>query len=1305
MQSKPTVPVSSEQQEILLFSELSPESCSAFNEGFRLDLHGSNLAPDKAASALEILADRHDALSLVLDDDGASWVSPDPHQELPIHITGGDADEKDRCMVQLVNHAFQINRRRPWKAVVFQGKDCPDSVIFVAHHSICDGWSLANLIDEFSTLYQTSLNVDRLAPPGSFTDFLQRVDDTGPAATKPNSSYAQLPPDYAVSSDELDFSSETLSITIETSLKSAVDGLASSHGVSSFCVYSTAFKILLSRLTLSNEIKLGIPFAAQGFSEPASLTGHCVRFEEITFDIDSSLPFIEVARAGRALVSDTLKSNSGNSKCRHSHDYLNTRLHRDYRLSWRPVPAGVPHAKACSAPNGFSWQSLPRLNAYCALFCEINDLATTTVIDWHFLANLFDRETVKEWMLQFQTLLTNAVASPDTSVQKISGMPAESLDLITQKWSGVSRIELADFDIVSRFTAIAADYSNSPAVIDGDRIYSYRQLDAQSDAIASRLLNEPEPVVGIYLHRSVQAVASLLGILKAGAAYVPLDPAYPDLRTASTIEDSGIKTIISSASLAESISNISPESKIIQFEEASGVVDYCPPSIHKNDAAVILYTSGSTGQPKGAVIPHRAVIRTVIDTEFLHFHDAVTTLLISPLSFDVSLVEIFGALLNGGKVVMPPGPRPALTEIAETVEQHRVTTLWLTAGLFHLMIEETPESLRSVKELLVGGEVVSRDYMARALHHLPDCRIVEGYAPTENTAFCTFNDVHEADIKRAILPVGKTMRNSLSYIVDEYDNLLPPGCPGELLVGGPGLALGYINNPEITSRRFVNLPHINSDESLYRTGDLCRWLPDGRIEFLRRIDRQVKVRGFRIELGEIESVLREVKGIAVAAVTVEGDSPENRRICAHLVRDNSNADPNEITIQSFVARRLPEHAVPAVYCFHEKLEINSNGKIDYSKLTSQSANGLKTETGPVAPRNQLERSLARMFRSLLGDQTFGIEHSFFDLGGNSLLGLKLFSQIYRETDLKLPLGTLYTCPTIATLADAITNRKRRKTHQSVLTRGRVPSLSPLYLIHGADGGILFYRNLVEQLGGDRPVYGLESPMLVSRSVNFPERLDDLVENYLSELKLTDEMYLGGYSFGGLIALEAARRLQAKGIEVPCVYIFDTPNYAAGRDLNLIDRGAEYIRINGRGNSWLQNSHLLARRFQEGLTRKIVRDIKGKQAARLTAKGEGATSATLRAAQLHEGHLMLSASHTPNAYPGKVMIFRAENQGDRQIRSRMMGWESVLRPDTRVIDIPGVHEDMFCESNAELIAGILNSSFTDKAKNNQPCLVS
>lgn len=593
--------------------------------------------------------------------------------------------------------------------------------------------------------------------------------------------------------------------------------------------------------------------------------------------------------------------------------------------------------------------------------------------------------------------------------------------------------------VCSVFAAVAARLAGAPAITcDGVQI-SYADLDLVSTRISAQLRHDglrQGQVVGLVAHRSIEATAAILGILKAGGAYLPLDVSYPPELLRYICSDSGLSlTLVEQASSGSAeISNfwggrtryislsdglIRPSDGRATLESGAAREDAAgaEPAISADDLAYVMYTSGSTGCPKGVMVPHRGIVRLVSDCNFVDLGPEEVVLHLAPLSFDASTFELWGALLNGGKLAIVPAPHPSLDQIAEAIRVNGVTTLWLTAGLFHLMVESRLDGLQPLRQLIVGGDVLSPPHVARALKALPSCRIVNGYGPTENTTFTCCYAIPHSPPPSGPIPIGSAIQGTTVHVLDADRRPVHVGEEGELCAGGAGVALGYLNQPELTAEKFVEDPFApQAGARLYRTGDRVRQRPDGTIEFLGRIDRQIKLNGKRIELDAIEAHLRAQETVRDAAVIARVNSAGRRYVAAFVTP--LGLDPQ--ALRRSLRAQLPDFMVPASIAVVQSLPLSPNGKVDRARLADlEPSPESAVPAGPPRRAGSVQGEVRDIVANGLGLDRIGVEENFFDLGASSLDLIRIHAKLVEAFGPVLTAVDLFAYPNVDAVAAKI----------------------------------------------------------------------------------------------------------------------------------------------------------------------------------------------------------------------------------------------------------------------------------------------
>ncbi len=634
-------------------------------------------------------------------------------------------------------------------------------------------------------------------------------------------------------------------------------------------------------------------------------------------------------------------------------------------------------------------------------------------IDFDGNSALYEIDVLADHQRRFLKLLDAMIADPERPLGRLEILTPEERDTILRQWNDTAR-SIPSATLPELFGAQAARTPEATAVVFGAERLSYRALDARANQLAHHLRGlgvGPEVVVGLCVERSLEMMVGLLGILKAGGAYLPLDPDYPSERLAFMLEDARAPVLVTQSALVE---RLPPhDTRLVRLDADWPAIAACPATppitrLKPHNAAYVIYTSGSTGTPKGVCVIHRGVVSFVQSQSHAAWSTTETAIQIAPLAFDASTFEIWGALINGARlVIMPPG-QWTLADLQHQLQLHRVSVLHLTAPLFNAM--DDYRGLAGVRQLLTGGDVVSSSQVRNVLTALDGCRLVHCYGPTEATTFSATFAVDRPDGVSPSLPIGRPVSNTRVYILDSGLAAVPVGVAGELYIAGAGLGRGYLGRAGLTAERFVAAPYGPAGSRMYRSGDLARWRPDGVLEFLGRADAQVKLRGFRIEPGEIEAVLTRHAGVAQAAVIAREDTPGGKRLVAYVVA-GADGSLDAAALREHVAAWLPDYMVPSCFVVLDRLPLTPNGKLDRRALPAPEV----TAAAAREPRSPQEEILCALFAEVLGLRRVGIDDNFFALGGDSIMSIQLVSRA-RKAGLVITPRAVFQHQTVAALA-------------------------------------------------------------------------------------------------------------------------------------------------------------------------------------------------------------------------------------------------------------------------------------------------
>ena len=1191
------VPMLTGQQEIWVASKFSPEASCSYNLCSTLKLKGA-FDREVFRAALNDLSDRHEALRATPDSDGQTQTI---RAQLEVPLAFEDVRAKsESTRAELVEKARHLQVTMPFdleagplvRCHVLCIADDEHIVLLTAHHVVVDGWSCGVLLRDLGELYAARKEgrPPALEPAQQLSDFVDfmclpdQIESRAEARDYWLRLYGGEFPRVEFPKDrprpaQRDYSATRFSTRLDPSVVAGLRRVARENGTTLFASLIGGFAAYLTRLTGANSNTIAFSAAGQALVGGSSLVGHCVNFLPLRLSANLDQGFAPHLHGISSAVLDALENQTL--------DFVSfvQEIQPNRDGNWAPlVTVGVnldPSTKSIAfADLDVEAGSVGRVYEQLDLFLNFVESGEDLELQCTFNRALFDAQTMQRRMHEYLRLLEAVAENAGTPLGQIDLLGDDDQRRLLSDWNGVKTDYPRDASLADLFREVARAFPENTALLIAEtaahalpeRRISYAELDRLSDQWAVRLRNAGVArgaFVAVLLPRSLDLIVSLLAILKAGAAYVPIAPSMPDAVIQRILEHSGPVALMTVSGLT----NIPIPRRIKVFRMDADVQDVAADDLPfagtGGDPAYVIYTSGSTGAPKGVVVPQRGVTRLVRSTDYTPLDATRVIPLLAPISFDISMFEIWGALLNGGTLVVPPWDQlPELSRLGELLKASKVSTLQLTPALFNTIIDECPEILDQIEEVMIGGEALSVSHIHRALRLLPRANLINVYGPTENAVWSTYYRIpRDFDARSPSVPIGKPINNSTAYVVDEQLRLLPPGVPGELAVGGDGVALGYLHRPDLTGKAFV--PDVitgGEGERLYRTGDYCRHLPDGSIEFLGRRDTQVKIRGFRIELGEVETALREIDGVK-QAVAVHEPGADGGRLIAFIV----GAKPGlaEEALIGGLRDTLPGHLVPSRIIFAPELPVSAHGKVDRQallKLNRQRADS----AAAIAPETEMEFALAGLWADLLKRPIASVEENFFDLGGHSLLAVRLFDRVRRRFGADLPISTLFSHPTIRDLAHVISMNQGKSPAEdagaaeewdttTVVHPGPGRGETPIFIVGGAGGNVNHLLDLGRALGRNRAVVGIQTRGIAGH-VPF-ETIEEMAADNIRHMRRRQPKgpyLLAGYSAGALTAFEMARQLAADGERVEELFLLEI--YAPGIADGLYENGGQWLQM-------------------------------------------------------------------------------------------------------------------------------------------------
>ncbi|HEX4963095.1 MAG TPA: non-ribosomal peptide synthase/polyketide synthase, partial [Thermoanaerobaculia bacterium] len=1096
------LPLSFAQERLWFLDQLEPGS-SAYNIPIALRLTGALDAAALGQVLGEILS-RHAVLRTRFVQSGglpAQVVDTAEGLELPVvDLQGLPSDlgqaEAVRLAVEEEGRAFDLTRSPLLRALLMRLGDEEHVIVLNQHHIASDGWSLGVLVHEVATLYPAFVAGQSSPLPElslQYVDYAlwqrgwlqgevlereisywrRRLDGAAPL---------ELPTDRPRPAVQTSQGARTPFFVPQDLARSAAL-LGRGQGATLFMALLAAFAALLQRTANQDDLAIGTPVAGRNRAELEGLIGFFVNTLVLRVDGSGDPSF----RALLARVRETTLGAFAHQSLPFEKVVEELQPQRD--LSRSPlfqVMFTLRNAvrDAIELPGlelrGFSSGTT---TAKFDLTFSLSDSGEGLAGGIEFNLDLFDAATIDRLAQRFGILLAGIVNSPDQPLSELPLLAEDEWQQVVLDWNATATSYPREATLAGLFRAQVARYPQAVALDFAEEAITYRELGERSARLAGELRSlgvRRGSRVGLCFDRSPDLIVSLLAVIEAGAAYVPLDPSYPAERLGWMLEDSGISVVVTRRAAATALPDLAITTLLLDRDAAKLAEHGLEPAVIEtcaDDLAYVMYTSGSTGRPKGTAIPHRAIVRLLFETDYVALGPGERIAHVSNVSFDAATFEIWGALLHGGTVVgiereVTLSPQAFTAEI----KRRGVTSLFVTTALFNQLAREAPEGLAGLRNLLFGGEACDPRLVREVLEKGAPERLLHVYGPTESTTFATWQQVITVPASASTVPVGRPLANTTAFVLDRGLRPAPTGVPGELLLGGDGLAQGYWRRPELTAERFVPSPWGPAGSRLYRTGDLVRWLPGGMLEFLGRIDQQVKLRGFRIEPGEIEAVLASHPTVLAAVVKVWEPSPGDRRLAAWIV-GKGGAAPDGRELRAFLEDRLPVYMVPSAFVALAELPLTPNGKVDRQALPAPGAAdvGAIPSRAPATPEEEL---LAGIWSSVLHLDAVGAEDDFFALGGHSLLATQVVSRVRGLFGVELPLRSLFEQPTVAGLAGEIVVLQARERELEAPPLERAPRSGGLPLSFAQER--LWF---LDQLQPGSSAYNMPIPLRLSGALD------------------------------------------------------------------------------------------------------------------------------------------------------------------------------------------------------------------------------
>jgi amino acid adenylation domain-containing protein len=1066
-----------------------------------------------------------------------------------------NSDDEETILEKLIDDEtekpFDLSKDLPVRLSLIKKKKESSILILSAHHIISDAWSIAIILEELNNLYNSNLDGEEIKLQDLTKEYDSYVETQkqylnkikinellGYWKNKLSDKISKLKLPYERSGkDVISDSALYEEILIPTSLINSLQKFSREKDVTLFMTFFSAFQSLLYKYSQNEFINTAIPIVDRADADTKRLIGFFVNTLIIPTDFSKDVVFEELVEDVRQTLLESFQHQDL------PFDVLANELRKDTGADVNSlIQVMFAFQNVHEDPllfTGVKAENLLLKNKHAKfdLTVSVSEQEDGYLVSAEYKSDLFHSVTIKRMLNSFYMLLEQVMSNPKIKVSQIEVLSQSVKEVLTKVWNDTKR-NLPDFSVHELFERQAFSTPDAIALNFNGKKISYNDLNIQANHLAHYLKKQgtsPEELVGILMDESELSVISMIAVLKSGGAYLPLDPAYPKERIAYMLDDSKVRIIISE----EKYLNYLPDSSFQWIvldqinEELSKEKDTNPESrILTNHLAYVMYTSGSTGNPKGVGIEHKNIVRLVKNINYANLTNNTKLLKTGAFSFDASTFEVWGILLNGGELFI--FPKENLLDhqlLKEKIKENGITLMWFTVSWFNQLVDIDVDLFKPLESVMVGGDKLSVKHIDKIKKALPHLEVINGYGPTENTTFSLYHKIE--DINGEDIPIGKPITNTTVYILDKYLNLLPIGVQGEIYVGGKGVARGYINDEKRTQEKFIPDP-FNYEGRLYKTGDLGRWLENGTIDFGGRKDSQIKLRGYRIELGEIENAISCHPLIEDAVVILKDDNGDKKIIGFYL----SNTNLTEAEVKTFLRKTLPDFMIPVYLIKKESFPLTSNGKINRQALANSTKNYIKANKTFEFAFSATEEKLVAIFEETLGRDGISITDNFFELGGHSLLATKVMAKIERAFGQNYPLSILFEAPTIKELSKVIKGDSEIKKTGiiSIQPKGNKP---PLFLLPG----YLFYHNLAKYLGDDQPLYGFE-PLNIDRT----EEVAAMFIKQMKQIQPTGPYFIGGFCASGIIAYEVAQQLTAAGDEIGLLSLFEvyTPDVTVSK---------------------------------------------------------------------------------------------------------------------------------------------------------------
>ncbi|AIY42364.1 Peptide synthetase [Collimonas arenae] len=1303
-------------QQRLWFLEQMGEVRQAYHVPLGLQLRGEL---DRVAliQALERLVYRHEALrTRFVVKEGAGAIQQITAADLShFHLVEHDLRhhperdaERERLIAEEAALPFDLAQGPLIRGRLLQEARTQHTLLITMHHIVSDGWSLGVLLNEISALYSAYHQGEYDPLPAltvQYPDYAawQRRWMSGAVLEQQIAYWKQslegapglleLPTDYSRPLQQ-DYAGAWVETVLDEDLTKKLKSLSQRHGNTLHMTLMSSWALLLGRLAGQDDVVIGTPTANRNQQEVEGLIGFFVNTLALRIRLpeQATVAMLLTQVRQQSLAAQQHQEIPFEQVVEHTHPVRSLAHSPLFQVmfAWQNAPQGALHLP------GLELTHLPfkQMTSKFDLTLSLGETGDTITGVLEYATALFERSTIERYLGYWHRLLEAMVRDETQQIARLPLLGETERHQIVKAWN-TTAAHLPAPALPQLFEAQAAKAPDALAAVHGAAQLSYAELNRQANQLAHYLRTlgvKPADRVALHLDRSLQLIVAELAILKCGASYVPIDPSLPDERKIFMASDSSVGLVL--AMLGDewpalaSVTRIDlDDAAVMAVASAHATVNLAPGSDDES-IAYIMYTSGSTGQPKGVLVPQRGIKRLVLDNGYAAFDASDRIAFAANPAFDASTMEIWGALLNGGRiVVIDKDVFLDSLRFAVALEQHGVTTLFLTTAVFNQCAAVVPEAFSKLRYLLTGGERCDPLAFASVMEAGKPQHLIHCYGPTETTTYATTYEVERLYAGQETIPIGRPLANTEVYLLDAQGEPVPVGVAGEIYIGGAGVACGYLNRAELTAERFVADRFSGRPGALlYRTGDLGRWQADGNLVHLGRNDFQVKIRGFRIELGEIEARLVTHPAIREAVVIAREDKQGDKRLVAYIVTDE---DGDAEALRSHLSAGMPEYMVPAAYVRLAALPLTPNGKLDRKSLPAPDTDAYAV-AGYLAPEGEIESALAEIWSELLQIPQVGRHDNFFALGGHSLSILQVVT-LLKKKGARISASDVFTYPTVAALAEHIAQMNPLETeNRAVLVRsgGRQ---RPLFMMHEGSGLLIYAHMLALHIDPGIPVYGLPPVPSESTPLLDVQSMAARMLGLIREVQPNGPYRVAGWSFGGILAYEVAQQFISAGEQVEFIGLFDT-HCAIGEDEEREEK---------LGDKQLMLALLQAAASNDPLRQAAMDKLKAVSAdvdiptllqmARRNGLFPSGFSLQGLLQLMGNSRTLIRAYADYAAQPISIPVHLYSAEGDT-VNEPLRGWGRVLSElQLRFVPVPGTHQSMMISPHIEVFAQALNGA--------------